>query len=267
MLCFRHHLKQEDDDELLSWKISFWQLVKCLFWKLSQELWHWHARSEVSNLHKTWFCRQMQTFCIDQGLLEKKKESLSSISTSIASAFPINKVHSNRCWFFTTGRIFSVEKRNKPSHLAECIHEGNFCREMSSWHCFFTRGSPSKNLSAIDDRSRKKCNTKGYLKNKERERWQRTWAACREREIHEGSEGSGMKTCMFLIGRCAWFDKNFKVYEPQWHEPKRQSRHQARKQHQSDYHHNIYVESWRSRRLVSHLLLLLPLSTVVAFRL
>lgn len=88
----------------------------------------------------------------------------------------------------------------------------------------------------------------------ERERWQRTWAACREREIHEGSEGSGMKTCMFLIGRCPWFDKNFKVYEPQWHEPKRQSRHQARKQHQSDYHHNIYVESWRSRRLVSHLL-------------
>jgi hypothetical protein len=62
------------------------------------------------HLHKTWFCRQMQTFCIDQGLLEKEKESLSSISTSIASAFPINKVHSNRCWFFTTGRIFSVEK-------------------------------------------------------------------------------------------------------------------------------------------------------------
>jgi len=62
------------------------------------------------------------------------------------------------------------------------------------------------------------------------------------------------QTCMFLIGRCAWFDKNFKVYKPQRHEPKRQSRHQARKQHQSDYHHNIYVESWRSRRLVSHLL-------------
>lgn len=33
--------------------------------------------------------------------------------TSIANAFPINSVHSKRCWFFTTGNILAESKKLK----------------------------------------------------------------------------------------------------------------------------------------------------------
>lgn len=67
-------------------------------------------------------------------------------------------------------------------------------------------------------------------------------------------------TSMFAILRGSGLHQNLEIDEAKWHKTQSEARHQARKQHQPNHNHNVYVECRRARRFVCHVFSLAPIS-------